>query len=364
MRDLAILLVHLCSTLIRMMGPSRVHAVVAESLLVKHQLLILTRTQRRAPNLRPMDRVVAGLCSLLMRPTRIIRLAIVFRPSTILAFHTALKKRKYRLLFSSNRRGGRTGPIGPSPELVAAVIETKQRNPRWGYRQIAQQLAYIFGIDIDKDVVRRILAKHLQPRAGGNGPSWLTFLGHTKDSLWSVDLFCCESLVLNTHWVLVVMDQCTRRVIGFGVHAGVVDGIAACRMFNSAISGTCAMPTRICTDNDPLFKFHRWKANLRILDVDEIKTVPLVPFSHPFVERLIGTIRRDYLDQVPFWNATDLTRKLKTFQHYYNSRRVHSSLGGTPPNSAAEKTRTRIDNHADYRWTTHCRGLYQLPLAA
>jgi len=125
-----------------------------------------------------MDRVVAGFCSLLIHPTRINRSAIVFRPSTILAFHKALKKRKYRLLFSSNRHG-RTGPKGPSAELIAAVIEMKQRNPRWGYRHIAQQLAYIFGIDIDKDVVRRILIKHLQPRAGGNGPSWLTFLGHT-----------------------------------------------------------------------------------------------------------------------------------------------------------------------------------------
>jgi hypothetical protein len=122
---------------------------MAESLLVKHQLLVLTRSQRRAPNLRPMDPVVAGLCSLLMRPTRIIRSAIVFRPSTILAFLKALKKRKYRLLFSSNRRGGRNGPIGPTPELVAAVIEIKQRNPRWGYRHIAQQLTYIISKELN-----------------------------------------------------------------------------------------------------------------------------------------------------------------------------------------------------------------------
>ena len=256
MRDLTILLVHICCTLIRLMGPGGVRAVVAETLLVKHQLLVLTRSQRRAPNLRPMDRVVTGLCSLLMRPNRITRSAIVFRPSTILAFHKTLKKRKYRLLFSSNRHG-RTGPKGPSPELITAVIEMKQRNPRWGYRHIAQQLAYIFGIDIDKDVVRRILIKHLRPGSGGDGPSGLTFLGHTKDSLWSVDLFCCESLVLNTHWVLVVMDQFTRRIVGFGVHAGVVDGITLCRMFNSAISGTQPTPTRIIT---PAIKYATYAA--------------------------------------------------------------------------------------------------------
>ena len=93
-----------------------------------------------------------------------------------------------------------------------------------------------------------------------------------KDSLWSIDLFRCESIILKTHWVLVVMDQFTRRIIGFGVHRGDVDGIALCRMFNKAIS-QMGTPKYLSTDHDSLFKFHRWKANLRILDVEEIKTV-------------------------------------------------------------------------------------------
>jgi putative transposase len=85
-----------------------------------------------------------------------------------------------------------------------------------------------FGIVIDKNTVRRVLAKHYRPESGGNGPSWLTFFGHMKDSLWSVDLFRCESIALKSHWVLVVMDQLTRRIIGFGNHAGAVDGMALC----------------------------------------------------------------------------------------------------------------------------------------
>jgi transposase InsO family protein len=362
MRVLVILLVHLIATVARLIGPGGVRSVVAESLLVKHQLLIINRSRQRAPNLQPVDRVVAGLCSLFMRPTRVIRSAIVLRPSTILAFHNILKKRKYRLLFSPKRRG-RPGPKGPSLELIAAVVEMKQRNPRWGCRHIAQQITYIFGVYIDKDVVRRILAKHYHPGAGDNGPSWLTFLGHTKDSLWSTDLFRCESLILKTHWVLVVMDQYTRRIIGFGVRAGIVDGPALCRMFNAAIAGHNAS-RYLSTDNDPLFKFHRWKANLRILEIDEIKTVPSIPLSHPFVERLIGTIRRDYLDHVPFWSATDLQRKLSDFQHYYNSHRVHSSLDGLPPSAKTSESKLQIVRLANYRWKPYCRGLYQLPVAA
>ena len=96
----------------------------------------------------------------------------------------------------------------------------KQRNPNWGSPRIAQQIALAFNIQIDKDVVRRILARHYRPAQDSGGPSWLTFLGHMKGSLWSMDLFRCESATLRTHWVLVVMDQHTRRIIGFGSWKG------------------------------------------------------------------------------------------------------------------------------------------------
>jgi len=153
-----------------------------------------------------------------------------------------------------------------------------------------------------KDVVRRILASHYRPKPDAGGPSWLTLIGHLKDSLWSLDLFRCESATLRTYWVLVVMDQYTRRIIGFGVHRGIVDGVALCWMFKRAIRGPI-LPKYLSSDHDPLFRFHQWQANLRILEVTEIKTVPYVPLSHPFVERLIGTLRREYLDRTLFYSG-------------------------------------------------------------
>ncbi len=126
------------------------------------------------------------------------------------------------------------------------------------------------------------------------------------------------------------MDQFTRRIIGFGVHAGGVDGIVLCRMFNKAVSSQ-GVPHYLSSDNDPLFLYHRWQANLRILGIDEIKTVQNTPLSHPFVERLIGTIRREYLDHVLFWNDQDLEKKLVDFRQYYNRDRAHQSLAGDKP---------------------------------
>ena len=165
------------------------------------------------------------------------------------------------------------------------------------------------------------------------------------------------------HWVMVVMDQCTRRIIGFAVHAGALDGPAVCRMFNGIRAGR-REPLYLSSDNDPPFKYHQWKANLRILDIEEIKTVPHVPLSHPFVERLVGSVRREFLDQTPFWNARDLERKLRAFAEYYNESRVHHALSGVTPESKADDKDRTVACLEDYRWQSHCRGLYQLPVAA
>ena len=362
MRDILVLFVHVIVTVLRLARPGGFRSVIAESALVRHQLLILNRGRKRAPNLRVSDRIVAGLCTLLMRPARIVRSSIVLRPSTLLHFHQMLIKRKYRKLFSA-KHGRRAGPKGPAKELIDAVVEMKRRNPSWGCPRIAEQITLAFGVEIDKDVVRRILAMHFRPESGSGGPSWLTLLGHMKDSLWSVDLFRCESLTLRTYWVLIVMDQFTRRIVGFGVHRGVVDGPALCRMFKEAIRGVTTLPKYLSSDHDPLYRFHQWQANLRVLEVIEIKTVPGVPLSHPFVERLIGTLRRECLDQALFWTTAELEIKLRDFQHYFNGFRAHAGLGGRLPEAAAIGTGSPL-SFASYRWQKHCRGLYQTPVAA
>src|SRR5215471_10188339 len=113
------------------------------------------------------------------------------------------------------------------------------------------------------------------------------------------------------------MDQFTRRLVGIGVQGGAVTGVDVCRMFNAAAHGQ-AVPRHLSTDHDPLFEAHRWRANLRILEIDEIKTVPLVPLSHPFVERLIGTMRREFAIS---------NESLASFRPYYNVARCHAALG-------------------------------------
>ena len=187
-------------------------------------------------------------------------------------------------------------------------------------------------------------------------------LRHLKTACGVFDLFRAESILLRSYWVLVVMDVYTRRIVGFGVEAANLDGIRVCRNSGSLSVERCLRVR--CAIAWLNIRFHRWRANLRVLEVDEIKTLPGTPRSHAFIERLIGTIRREFLDRALFWGQGDLERKLKAWQAYYNQHRCHTALAGLTPaqrSSAQPPPTARLDS---YRWRRHCYGLFQTAAAA
>ena len=237
MKALLLTLLHWAVMTATLCGPGGVRAVIAENLLLKQQLIVLRRPRQRAPPLTASDRLLFGFGALFLSPGRIRKVAIGVRPSTLLALHQALVRRTYRRLFSSSECPKQPGPKGPSEALIQAIVELKSRNPRFGCPRITRIIARTFGANIDKNVVYCVLSTHYRPIPGGTGPSWLSFIGHTTDSLRSVDFFRCESIVLRSDWVLVVMDQFTCRLVGVGVHRGPVTGADLCRMCNAAMHG-------------------------------------------------------------------------------------------------------------------------------
>ena len=143
MRDVIYLLVQMLTTLAKLLRPGGGRTVIAENLILKQQLIIHRRSRQRAPNLSTQDRALLGFWSLFLNPRRIARSAIIIKPSTLLRFHTAMKKRKYRLLYSPG--GGKK----PGPD--------------------------------------------------NQGPSWLTTIGHAKDSMWSRDAGPVDLYMANCH---------------------------------------------------------------------------------------------------------------------------------------------------------------------
>ncbi len=198
MRDLLLLSIHFLYTLFKLLKPGGVRAVMAENLALKQQLITLNRRNKRSPKLTSFDRFFYGLLAFIIGEHRIHKIGVILKTATILKFHRALMKEKFHNLFSnkSKKKAGRK-PL--SQAAIDLIIEMKKRNPMIGYGRISMQIFETFGITISRFSVGRILRlyKHKLPFDGG--PSWLTFIGQIKDSLWSVDLFRCESISLKSH---------------------------------------------------------------------------------------------------------------------------------------------------------------------
>jgi putative transposase len=168
-------------------------------------------------------------------------------------------------------------------------------------------------------------------------------------------------------WVLRYVPEYEKRwarVVGFGVEPAHIDGIGVCRLFNHARRGQ-PLPKRLSSDHDPLFRFHRWRANLRILDIEELKSGSFVPRSHPFIEQLIGTLRREYLDQSFFWNGLDLHRSWIGSPPVTTSDVSMPDWAATHPSSdAARPCGCQPANLHDFAWQSDCSGLFHTPIAA
>jgi putative transposase len=362
---------YLTSTYLRiisafMYGESKrsvIKKLAKENLLLKRQIQILKRKSGNRVIMTAWDRLffafnlsfgdTVGLAR---------RCSVLFNPETLLKLHKNFIRMKYRKLYTPSV-GKKRGPKGKSDNLVKLVCDIKKNNPDYGSEKIAGLLT-TRGHNISDSTVRRILRKHYHPPYKGNGPSWLEFFANSVNGLWSVDVFRCESVFLKSCYVMVAIDIYSRKIIGFSIEKSTHTGTGICRMLAAICGKAEREPKRISTDHDPLFKFHRWKANLRIMEVEEIKTVPYVPCSHPFVERVIGTIRREFLDKLLFFGINDLEKKLEDFKIYYNEGRVHSSLIFLTPEEKALNVQQEAILLENITWKSHCKGMYKVPIAA
>src|SRR6516165_8946098 len=163
MKDLLLTLLHLAVVTAKLCGPGGVRAVIAENLVPKQQLIVVRRARKRAPNLALSDRLLCGFGSLFLRPGRIRKVAIALRPSTLLAFHQALVRCKYRRLFSSTRCPKKPGPKGPDEGPHPGHRRTEVAQSRVRLSPDCADHLQTFGIDVDKNVVYRVLSKHYRP---------------------------------------------------------------------------------------------------------------------------------------------------------------------------------------------------------
>jgi len=322
MKTLALLVIHFLTTLAQRVGPGGAKAIIAESVLLKHQQLIARRSARKTPKLTTSDRFLCGFLVLFMRPRRIRKAAVVLKPATLTKFRRALVSRNYHRLFSS-RKKAKPGPKGPSDALVRVIVEFKQRNARFGCPRIAQQINKAFGVNIDKDVVRRVLAKHYRPEPYDGGPSWATFLRYTRDSLSSIPLFRRESVPPRIHSILLAIGQFTRTIIGCGISGRIFDQTVIFSRFDNAIPVIGASRS-LRSNHDQPFSHHRSRKKLH--GVSRTRTVTILPRSPPVAERRIRTRRRKHHDYCSNYSAIHLEEIHGALNNYYHLFLLPSSL--------------------------------------
>jgi hypothetical protein len=256
-----------------------------------------------------------------MRPGRIRKAAVVLKPATLTKFRRALVSRSYHRLFSS-RKNAKPGPKGPANDLVRVIVELKQRNAQFGCPRIAQQINKAFGVHIDKDVVRRVLAKHYRPEPYHGGPSWATFLRYTRDSLSSIPLFRRESVLPRIHSIVLAIGQFTRTIVGCGISGRIFDQTVVCSRFDIAIPVIDASRSLRSIHDQP-FSHHRCREKL--LGVSRTRTVTILPRSPPVAGRRIRTRRRKHHDYRSNYSAIHLEAKHGALNNSYHLFLIPSS---------------------------------------
>jgi transposase InsO family protein len=283
---------------------------------LRHQLLLYQASGKR-PHITSADRL---LWSIVARAWNEWRNALLFvQPRTVVRWQQRRFRDYWRRLSDSSRIG--RPPI--SPELRALITQMWTANPTWGLSRIVGELRKL-GIDVAKSTVEKY-----RPRTtGSHSPTWRTFLdSHLKD-LVSVDFFIVPTVSFKVLFVFLVLSHDRRRVVHFNVTQHPTAQWSA-QQLNEAFPFDTA-PRYLLRDRGGIYG-EVFRRRAKSLDIDEILTAPRSPWQIPYVERLIGSIRRECLDHVVILNERHLKRLLSDYFDYYHRWRTHRSLDMDAP---------------------------------
>jgi putative transposase len=295
-------------------------ALVLENLALRHQLAVLHRTAPR-PRLRPSDRLFWVLLARLWHGWA--EVVAIVQPETVIRW----QRTGFRLFWTWKSRRPGLGRPAVAPDVRALIRTMARANPLWGAPRIHGELQKL-GLEISQATVSKYLVRRRTPPS----QTWRTFLTNHVGSLASVDFFTVPTVTFKVLFVFVVLAHARRRV----VHVNVTDAPTAewsAQQLVEAFPWDTA-PRYLLRDRDAVYGAV-FSLRVHSLGIREVKTAPRSPWQNPYVERLIGTLRRECLDHVVVLNATHLRRLLRDYLLYYHSARTHLSLDKDAPEPRA-----------------------------
>jgi transposase InsO family protein len=291
--------------------------LVAENLLLRHQLAVLTRPTRRRPRLRARDKLFWVLARRLWRDWR--HHLVLVRPETVVRWH----RHAWRLFWRWRSRT-RLGRPRLSPEVRELIAAISRDNPLWGTERIRGELLKL-GLVVSNRSIRRYR---------GRGPArpssltWRTFLRNHAHTIWAADLFTVQTLAFRILYVLFFITHARREL----VHLAVTAHPTAAWVWRQLIEATAwgRRPKHLIRDRDAVYGGDL-AARARGLGIETVLTPVRAPRANAIAERVVRTLRNECLDHVIVLNEAHLGAVLREYVTYYNAARPHRSLGLTPP---------------------------------
>src|ERR1017187_1286117 len=296
----------------------RTRAVLqAEIIALRHQLLVLHRSNRgRRIHLKFLDRLLWFWLSQLWTGWR--SALIIVKPETVIAWHR--KGFGYYWAWKSRHRQGR--PF-VSTELRDLIRKMSLANPRWGAPRIHGELLKL-GLEVSQATVAKYMVRHRKPPS----QTWRTFLKNHMTTMVSADFFVVPTITFRLLFVFVILSHDRRRPVHFALTTNPTAEWAAHQLVEAFPWDSA--PCYLLRNRDGIYGTVFGDA-ARSLDIREILTAAQSPWQNPYVERLIGSIRRECLDHVIVFNETGLRRVLKEYFDYYERSRTHLSLDKDAP---------------------------------
>jgi putative transposase len=295
----------------------------AEILALRHQLLVLQRRRTgRRIQIRAWDRILWVWLSRVWAHWR--SALLIVKPETVIAWH----RRGFRLYWTWKSRH-REGRPTVSTEIRELIRRMSIANPRWGAPRIHGELLKL-GIEVSQATVAKYMIRHRKPPS----QTWRTFLKNHMKDMMSADFFVVPTISFRLLFVFVILSHDRRRPIHFAVTRNPTAEWTAQQLLEAFPWDSA--PRYLLRDRDKIYgtvfcETARW------MGIREVLTAPQSPWQNAYVERLIGSIRRECLDHVIIIEEAGLRRILKEYFQYYERSRTHLSLGkDTPLNRPVE----------------------------
>jgi putative transposase len=282
-----------------------------EHLALRHQLAVYQRTVHR-PRLRPSDRLFWAWLSRFWAGWQ---KALTFvQPRTILAW----QHQRFRDHWRGLSQRDKPGRPAITKEVRQLIRDMWQANPTWGSPRIVGELRKV-GIDVTKSTVEKYRMRPPKPPS----PTWKSFLTNHMQDLVALDFLVVPTVRHTVLFVLVILAHHRRHVVHFNVTEHPTAEWTAQQVIDAFPWDEA--PRYLLRDRDRIYGAY-FRQRVRNMGIEEVAIAPRSPWQNPYVERLIGSIRRECLDHVIVLHERHLRRLLTGYFQYYHRWRTHRAL--------------------------------------